>query len=285
MSFEQNLNDRKLGHEWYGWDGNIDAHEAFIKEPKRLFMGMVAFTFGLIFAGACLLAWGFYPRLQSLHPALGTASLTLVLLLAATFLTLFGTVSFALLSHKPVKLAESIGMRLLQIFPLICFVARQCGISKDRLGYSLVEVHNELTRIRLRKASNGRILVLSPRCLDRENVEQIRALTSEYDCDFYMAPTGAQARQKIVQVKPAAIIGIACERDLITGIRDVGYHYPVIGVTNKRPAGPCKGAFIDMSELRNAIEIFRDRYEIRSNGSQSDFSEAPVGQPQVASAS
>jgi hypothetical protein len=284
MNFEQNLNDRKLGHEWYGWDGNIDAHEAFIKEPKRLFLGMVAFTFGIVFAALCLLAWGFYPRLQGISPTLATASLCAVLLIAATFGTLFGTVWFALATHRPIKLAETIGMRLFQVFPLVSFIASQCGISKDRLGYSLVEVHNELTRIRLRKASNGRILVLSPRCLDRENVEQIRALTSEYDCDFYMAPTGAQARQKIVQVKPAAIIGIACERDLITGIRDVGYHYPVIGVTNKRPMGPCKGAFIDMNELRNAIEVFRDRYDIRTTG-QADSMDAPIAAPHAATAS
>jgi hypothetical protein len=284
MSFEQNLNDRKLGHEWYGWDGNIDAHEAFIKEPKRLFLGMVAFTFGLIFAACCLLAWGFYPRLQSINPTLATTSLAVVLLFAGAFLVLFGSISFALMTKRPMKLAESLGMQSFKIFPMISFVASNCGISKDRLGYSLLEIHNELTRNRLRKASNGRILVLSPRCLDRETVDQIRALTSEYDCDFYMAPTGAQARQKIVQTKPAAIIGIACERDLITGIRDVGYHYPVLGITNKRPMGPCKGAFIDMGELRGAIDTFRDRYEIRPNTPEEP--QAPVAaQPQVVSAS
>lgn len=261
VNFEQNLSDRKLGHEWYGWDGNIDTHEAFIQEPKRLFLGMVAFTFGIIFALACLVSWGFHPRLHSIHPALATASLVAVLAFAGTFLTAFAAICYSLTTHKPIKLAEAVGMQCLKIFPFISTLARHCGISKDRLGYSLVEIHNELTRIRLRKASNGRILVLSPRCLDRENVDQIRALTSEYDCDFYMAPTGAQARQKIVQVKPAAIIGIACERDLISGIRDVGYHYPVIGITNKRPGGPCKGAFIDMNELREAIQVFKDRFD------------------------
>ena len=77
-----------------------------------------------------------------------------------------------------------------------------------------------------------------------------------------MAPGGALARQKIVQLKPAAIIGIACERDLVTGIRDIGYRIPVIGVTNKRPIGPCKGAFIDLNELREAIEVFQSRFDV-----------------------
>lgn len=262
VNFEQNLNDRKLGHEWYGWDGNVDAHEAFIREPKRLFLGMLAFTFSLALAGACVLAWGVHPRLVSIHPFLGDVALGLVVAFAATFAVLFAAVCYPLLAHKPLRLAEYLGMKLFAIFPLIAKIARNFGISKDRLGYSLIEIHNELTRLRLRKSSNGRILALAPRCLDRENVEQVRALCAEYDCDFYMAPTGAQARQQIVKVKPAAIIGIACERDLITGIRDVGYRIPVIGVTNKRPAGPCKGAFIDLIELREAIAAFKTRFEV-----------------------
>jgi hypothetical protein len=261
VNFEQNLNDRKLGHEWYGWDGNVDAHEGFIKEPKRLFLGMTAFTFGLLFGLGSLLAWGFEPRLRSFSPALAAVPFVILSAFACTFLFLVGTLTLSMLTHRQMRLAEWIGMKLFLVFPFVATIAKQCGISKDRLGYSLVETHNELTRIRMRKTSNGRILILSPRCLDRETNDQIRALTAEYDCDFYMAPTGAQARQKIVQAKPAAIIGIACERDLISGIRDVGYHYPVIGITNKRPMGPCKGAFIDMNELRESIEVFKLRYE------------------------
>lgn len=262
MSFEQNLNDRKLGHEWYGWDGNIDTHEAFIREPKRLFMGMLAFTFAIALGLSCTLAWGFYPRLVSIHWVLGQSALAAISVFTVGFAVCFGALCYTLVLGKPLRLCDYLGQHLFNIFPLISKVAFAFGISQDRLGYSLVEIHNEITRSRLRIASNGRILCLAPRCLDRENVEQIRAMMAEYDCDFYMAPTGAQARQRIVQVKPAAIIGIACERDLITGIRDVGYRIPVIGVTNKRPAGPCKGAFIDLNELREAIEVIKDRFEV-----------------------
>jgi hypothetical protein len=271
VNFEQNLNDRKLGHEWYGWDGNIEAHEAFIREPKRLFLGMVFLAFALGFGVACVLVWGFHPRLVSIHPALGQVALSLVILFAAVFAALYGTLLFSLYCKKPFALADSIGHHLFDIFPAIAKLSERFGISRDRLGYSLLEIHNELTRNRLRRFSNGRILCLAPRCLDRENQEQIRALVAEYDCDFYMAPTGAQARQRIVQAKPAAIIGIACERDLITGIRDVGYRLPVLGITNKRPMGPCKGAFIDLNELREAIEVFKDRFEVEPSPESENF--------------
>lgn len=271
---EQNITDRKLGHEWYGWDGNVETHEGFIEEPKRLFFGIVAFTFGLIFLVACLLVWGFYPRLQSIHPMVATASLAVLVAFVGIFAVWFGSVPLALLTKKPNKAADVVSMHFMRMFDFFASVSKQCGISKDRLGYSLLEIHNELIRMRIRRTTSGRLLVLSPRCLDRENADQIRALSTEYDCDFYMAPTGAQARQKVVQAKPAAIIGIACERDLISGIRDVGDYFPVLGVTNKRPIGPCKGAFIDMAELRSAIDVFRSRYQIGNGNDSGNTSEA-----------
>lgn len=264
------ITDRKLGHEWYGWDGNADTHEGFIEEPKRLFLTIVAFTFGLLMAICSLLVWGFYPRLDSIHPMLAKGSVALLVIAVAAFAVWYGSIVLVLMTRKPNKLADVVNMQFMKLFDYFSFVSENLGISKDRLGYSLLEIHNELTRMKMRATSEGRLLVLSPRCIDRDHAEQIRALSTEYDCDFYMAPTGAQARQKVAQTRPAAIIGIACERDLISGIRDVGEYFPVLGVTNKRPIGPCKGAFIDMAELRDGLKVFRERYNVgASDGNNS----------------
>jgi hypothetical protein len=264
VSYEENLVGRKLGHEWYGWDGNIDAHEAFIREPKRLFLGIVFVCCAVIFAFLAFGVWGFYPRLRQL--GLGMAAVGILSVIGALVLGIFGSIGWVLATGKPFKPADFIMHWLTENFAIFAWVASLYDISQDRLGYSLIEIHNAFTRASLARFSNGRILCLGPRCLDRDNTEQIRAMTTEYDCDFYMAPGGALARQKIAELKPAGIIGIACERDLVTGIRDIGYRIPVIGITNKRPIGPCKGAFIDMNELRDAIEVFQSRFHVQPQG-------------------
>ena len=45
------------------------------------------------------------------------------------------------------------------------------------------------------------------------------------------------ARQMVKEIRPKAIIAVACERDLTSGIQDV-FPLPVIGVLNERPFGP-----------------------------------------------
>ncbi|AXA37279.1 MAG: DUF116 domain-containing protein [Candidatus Hydrogenedentota bacterium] len=278
QNYEQNLTDRKLGHEWYGWDGNVDTHEGFIREPKRLFLAMAAGLGASIAALAAGAIWLVELRLNSLHPFLGSAAWYLWGVCSVLYFGHLGAVAIALLLRQPSSWAEQIVHQWFLHFGWVERFARLFGISKDRLGYSLVEIHNEFSRKRRALAAEGRILCLAPRCLERANVDEIRALLREYDCDFYVAPNGALARQKIVQAKPAAIIGIACERDLLTGIRDVGHRLPVLGIANKRPIGPCKGAFIDLEELREAVVVFRKQLGLapcQSPTSKTEVCEAP----------
>jgi len=256
-SFDQNITDRKLGHEWYGWDGDIDAHEGFIREPKRLALLLAAGELAITVALAAFVIWAVTPRLDALHPLLVPALWGLLAIVGLCGLGALGALACATLTGWPLRPAEAVAHQLFLRIGWLERFAKLFAISKDRLGYSLIAIHNALAAHRQRIASNGRILCLAPRCIERSNIEEIRTIIAEYDCDFYVAPNGALARQKIVQLKPAAIIGIACERDLVTGIRDVGYRLPVLAVANKRPLGPCKGAFIDTEELREAILVFR----------------------------
>jgi hypothetical protein len=51
------------------------------------------------------------------------------------------------------------------------------------------------------------------------------------------------------------VIGVACERDLLSGIRDVRHKLSVLGITNTRPNGPCRDTQIDLAELEGALDL------------------------------
>jgi len=55
--------------------------------------------------------------------------------------------------------------------------------------------------------------------------------------------------------RPEAIVAVACELDLTTGIQDT-YPIPVIGILNERPNGPCINTKVDIGKVRDAIIDF-----------------------------
>jgi hypothetical protein len=70
-----------------------------------------------------------------------------------------------------------------------------------------------------------------------------------------IATGGTLARRVIVETRPNAIVAVACDRDLTSGIQD-SYPIPVIGVLNERPFGPCKNTRVDLAKVKAAMDFF-----------------------------
>ena len=74
----------------------------------------------------------------------------------------------------------------------------------------------------------------------------------------------------VKELRPRAIIAVACERDLTSGIQDV-FPLPVIGVLNERPYGPCFNTRVDIRKVEAAILDFLDteeKYDSKTAGKQ-----------------
>ncbi|WP_337781076.1 DUF116 domain-containing protein, partial [Phascolarctobacterium succinatutens] len=82
-------------------------------------------------------------------------------------------------------------------------------------------------------------------------------LAHKYGCHFAVATGGTLARQMVKQARPKAIVAVACERDLTSGIQDV-FPLPVLGVLNERPFGPCFNTRVDINKLEAAILAFME---------------------------
>ena len=98
--------------------------------------------------------------------------------------------------------------------------------------------------------------MLSLRQWQKSLREKITTISKQLRIPVYTVPGGEKARQVVKKIKPMAIIGIACERDLLSGIQDVIHKIPVIGIPNVRPEGPCKNTTIDIREFQRAIQTF-----------------------------
>jgi hypothetical protein len=231
------------------------------------FLGAV--TLGLIFLGFWYLV---EPRLAQVYAELPVA---VGLVLIATYLAvvaLFSLIVISTYAQRDLISAKKITVRIL--FPLAQAIGAFLGIPKDEIRGSFIEVNNSLVMASSRLIEGDRLLLLLPHCL--QSFECPHRVTSEVRncrrcggceiadlitmCDSYgikmsIATGGTLARRVIVESRPRAIVAVACERDLTSGIQDA-YPIPVIGVLNERPYGPCRDTRVDLARVEDAIGFF-----------------------------
>ena len=248
--------DRRLGHEWDEWDGHpLPAGGNFASPPWRFF-GYAALTLALVAAAASLAAYLLGPRLATVWTPLpravllGIAALTGLswawfLLLLASF---YGPVLLL-----PERLAER--GPFLPLMRWTSQVARRFG-ARDWVEHAAVETFNGLAARRGRKVGKGELLVLVPRCLAKDALDGILEVAGRYEVPVFVATRGQLARRAIRERRPRAVVAVACERDMVSGIHDVAAKIPVLGLTMRLPSGPCKDAAVDVGKFETWVKSF-----------------------------
>jgi len=171
------------------------------------------------------------------------------------------------------KLDIKRGILLKFAYPLLMLLGSVLPGKKEALQAFVINLNNRLVlRLGIR---TSRLLLLMPHCLQVDkcsirlthnvrNCKQcgkcgIKSLIDVSDrtgIELFVASGGNLARRIVEETRPEAIIAVACERDLSSGIADV-YPMPVYGVSNERPCGPCLNTKVDISKIEDAIALFQ----------------------------
>ena len=80
-------------------------------------------------------------------------------------------------------------------------------------------------------------------------------LAKDIGLNLFVATGGTLARRIVIDIKPEAIVAVACERDLSSGIVDT-YPIPILGIVNERPFGPCFNTRVDIDKVKDALNFF-----------------------------
>jgi hypothetical protein len=257
------LTDRKLGDEWMEWDG---MPEEEINEPEGRFILLTSLVWVLF---TTLMVLGGYlaaPRVRQWSPTIQVVVEVAFFALLGGGLILYSVIMLEVLTERVAVLPYTWSERMmLWLLPKAIWFGEKMGISRDRVGNSFVKVNNALTRSYAKRINRAKLLILLPRCLNRDTRRDILTLLSGQPYSLATVGGGEEARKAIRDARPSFIIAVACERDLVSGIRDVALHIPVIGVPNKRPEGPCKNTYIDMEDFRRALRFFMDSGSVQDN--------------------
>lgn len=248
--------DRRLGHEWDEWDGTPLPNEGNYDSPPRLFFGWSLLGIVALLAIGAGLAGLFGPHLAGLHPRLPTMTWTILGLVAAVTLVWWLLLTGSFVLRRPLlpeRLAErGPFLRLMSWTSKMATWFRR----RDWVENASVKVYNGLALLRARKVSAGELLVLIPRCLSRDALDGVLQVAGRYAVPVFVATRGQLARRVIRERRPRAVVAVACERDMVTGLHDVAGKVPVLGLTMTLPAGPCKDAGLDLARFEEWVKTY-----------------------------
>ena len=224
--------------------------ESVLKPKKRIF---VSLTLASAFLGAVFiyLCWRVaLPGLAQINKTLpmlfGSVGIVVALgLLAAVSAIVLAILGFPIIKTFYFWAWKAVNM----LFPFAVGLGRMFNIPRQRIEQSFIEVVHKITRnIENCRQCGG--------C----SVGALLGLSHKYGIHVGVATGGTLARQMVKEIRPKAIIAVACERDLTSGIQDV-FPLPVLGVLNERPFGPCFNTRVDIKKVEAAILDFLDTEE------------------------
>ena len=261
------------------------------RPKKRLFIGMLSLT-SVCMALVLFLIWYIgVPGLAAIQPWLPTLlGIVFTAMILLAFLGIFNMVlAVSGWPYLPVLQKQTYEL-INALFPFAVYLGHIFGIKRRRLEGSFIAVSNLLFRRRKIRVPADKLLVVTPHCLQlascphkitrdphnckrcgRCDIGALVTLADEMGFHFFVATGGTLARQIVYKTRPKAVLAIACERDLMSGIQDV-YPLPAVGVLNIRPNGPCYNTHVDMALVRAQLE------EIILPGTSGQREEAGDGQ-------
>lgn len=246
--------DRRLGHEWDEWNGRPLPNAGDFSAPARVFFTTAVLTIAAASAAAALLLYLIGPRLGALWRPLPTIlwlTLAALAVLQWLYLGVLGVSFYSGRNLLPERLLER--GPYLQLMNYTSLLARTFG-RRDWVEHAAIDVYNTLAERRGRRIGKGELLVLIPRCLSKQALDGVLEIAGRYEVPVFVATRGQLARRVIRERRPRAVVAVACERDMMTGLRDVAGKLPVLGLTMQLPNGPCRDAAIDLEQMEKWVQ-------------------------------
>ncbi len=244
---------------------------------KRVYIGMLTALAAILTAIYCFLFYVVVYHKMSIYYYILVGIIIILTVFIAILMMGTLAVVLSLLKKQPIPALNGfMTFALNTLYPEVLFFGGLLGIDRDKIMRSYAEINDNLVAARNIKVSPSDILLLLPHCLQRSScvrrittninnckkcggcdISGLLDIAERYGVKVTVVTGGTLARKAVKTYKPKAIVAVACERDLTSGIQDVN-GIPVLGIVNMRPEGPCFNTRVDLNMVEKSIKNFID---------------------------
>ena len=251
--------------------------EKSMQEDKGILTGLLAL---MLVAGLAAVTAVLYLLVTNEHLFVRLATIVLLTLVAASVIAMAAALVSVLVLYSGRGNTEAAGRLVIMtlnkmLVPAFAF-GKLIGLSRERIQRAYAGINNRVVFAGKQRFKPEDVLVLLPHCIQYSGCKH-RITGDIYNCaqcgrctvadivklgrgtgvNIKMVPGGTLARKIIEETRPRAVVAVACENDLCSGIRDTGL-LPVIGILNERPHGPCRDTRVDVGKVTSAVKFFTD---------------------------
>ena len=252
------------------WDGS--AESIAYRPGKGVFLALLCVT-ALVVAVSGFVFW-YIPTvgLRSIHPSLPWVLGAALITVAAFVLGGTTVITLGAMRGKLPFYSGFLRWMVVRFYlPLMIMAGGILRIPKIKIERVFIDLNNQMVKMMGKKFRPEKLLILMPHCIQFDNckikvtrnvkncagcgrceIGELLALSERYGVSLFISTGGTVARRKVVEERPDAVIAVACERDLTSGLQD-SYPLPVWAIVNKRPRGYCMETGVDLSEVSHAI--------------------------------
>ena len=239
-----------------------------LRPQKRIFLGLLALTCFLFTLILGVLWYVPYVGLTNISPRLPLILGVIFSILLLAVVGVLVMLALTVVLGRDLFFSRKLrGLVIKLLLPLMSGVGKLCGVSKEKVRRSFIEINNQLVLAQHLRTTPDKLLLLMPHCLQFHEcqfritgstvhckrcgkcpITGLVDLSEKYGVGLAVATGGTLARRIVVERRPRLIIAVACERDLSSGIQD-SYPLPIFGIINRPaprpllryPGGPGEG--------------------------------------------
>lgn len=244
---------------------------------KRLYIGLLVISLLFLFLIVSTVWWLVSQRGLFINKIILTLLISLIFIFLIILVLGIGALVWSLWRSKTVPSMQNMMFAATNsLFPISLLIGKWLGLDEEKIKNSYIQVSNQLTKSRIRDQVLEKILILAPHCLQwnecphkitikvnnckrcgRCPIPGLIDLALKHNVELDVVTGGTSARNIIREKRPQAIVAIACERDLTSGIQDIA-GIPVIGIVNERPQGPCCNTNVNLKKVEEAILMLKE---------------------------
>lgn len=252
------------------WTGSSESIQ--YKPGKGVFLALLGASAFIVVLIAFIFWYVPAIGLGNIHPLLPYITGGALIILSVFVLGGASAIILTAARKKPVFYSKSFRWLLIKFFlPIMIMVGGILRVPRIKIEQTFIELNNQLVLAMKRKIRPEKLLILMPHCIQYDNckikvtrnvkncvgcgkceIGELVSLMQEFNISLFISTGGTVARRKVYEERPHAVIAVACERDLTSGLQDA-YPLPVYAIVNKRPRGYCMETGVAIGEVRQAI--------------------------------